>query len=237
VVNLAIIYLIKYHHTGMIMTILLPTLISAIQNTMTANSDEVTELDKAIGDGDHVVNLQRGLDALSQISDELSSMEWSAAFMKIGITLMSTMGGASGSLFGSMFISMAKAAKGKEFNITSFAEIFNQGVESVKQRGKSDIGEKTMLDTLIPVANSLQTDVVNNIDFKKMLANSAREAIKGMESTKELIATKGRASFLGERAIGHIDPGARTSQLMICTVVDCLLDKYSVVDEVLTTPA
>lgn len=204
------------------MTILLPTLINAIQNTITANSAEVTELDKAIGDGDHVVNLQRGLNALSQISDELSSMEWSTAFMKIGMTLMSTMGGASGSLFGSLFISMAKAAKGKELNLTSFAEIFNQGVESVKQRGKSDIGEKTMLDTLIPVANSLQTDVANNIDFHQMLENIVRQAIKGMESTKELIATKGRASFLGERAIGHIDPGARTSQLMICAVVEVL---------------
>ena len=207
------------------MTILLPIIINAIQNTITANSAEVTELDKAIGDGDHVVNLQRGLDALAVISDELTAMEWSSAFMKIGMTLMSTMGGASGSLFGSMFISMAKAAKaakGKELNITSFAEIFNQGVESVKQRGKSDIGEKTMLDALLPVANSLQTDVANNIAFDQMLENIVQQAIKGMESTKDLIATKGRASFLGERAIGHIDPGARTSQLMICAVVEVL---------------
>lgn len=204
------------------MTILLPTIITAIQNTITANSDEVTELDKAIGDGDHVVNLQRGLTALADISDELAAMDWSAAFMKIGMTLMSTMGGASGSLFGSMFISMAKAAKGKELDSNSFAEIFNQGVESVKQRGKADIGEKTMLDTLIPVANSLQTDVTNNVDFNQILENIVPQAIKGMESTKDLVATKGRASFLGERAIGHIDAGARTSQLMICAVVDVL---------------
>ncbi len=200
----------------------LPSLITAIQTAIDANSDEVTELDKAIGDGDHVVNLQRGLTALAAISDQLSTMDWSAAFMKIGMTLMSTMGGASGSLFGSMFISMAKAAKGKELDLGSFAEIFNQGVESVKQRGKADIGEKTMLDTLIPVANSLQTDVTNNTDFNQVLENIVHGAIKGMESTKDLIATKGRASFLGERAIGHIDAGARTSQLMICTIVDIL---------------
>ena len=204
------------------MTTSIASLITAIQNTINANADEVTELDKAIGDGDHLINLQRGLDALSAINDELAAMEWSDAFMKIGMTLMSTMGGASGSLFGTLFISMGKATKGKEPDLATFSEAFFQGVESVKQRGKADIGEKTMLDTLIPVANSLNSDVANNIAFDQILDNTTKEAIKGMESTKDLIATKGRASFLGERAIGHIDAGARTSQLMICAIVDVL---------------
>jgi dihydroxyacetone kinase-like protein len=205
------------------MTTSLLDIITAIQNSINTHADEVAELDRAIGDGDHVVNLQRGVDALTTISDELDKMNWSAAFMKIGMTLMSTMGGASGSLFGSMFISMAKAAKGKELDLTTFADVFYQGVESVKQRGKADIGEKTMLDTLIPVANQLKQDVENDVTFKAILENIKREAIKGMESTKDMIATKGRASFLGERAIGHIDAGARTSQLMICAVADYLL--------------
>lgn len=204
---------------------LLPHLIIAIQKTIATNADEVAELDRAIGDGDHVVNLQRGLDALVALDDELASMEWSAAFMKIGVTLMSTMGGASGSLFGSMFVSMGKAAKDKELNTANFTEIFAQGVEAVKQRGKADIGEKTMLDTLIPVANTLQSDVANNIAFKQILGHITQEAVKGMESTKDMIATKGRASFLGERARGHIDAGARTSQLMICAIVDVLLSE------------
>ncbi|HHA19159.1 MAG TPA: dihydroxyacetone kinase subunit L [Methylophaga sp.] len=198
---------------------------TAIQNTINTNADEITELDKAIGDGDHVVNLQRGLNALSAISDELTTTDWSVALMKIGMTLMSTMGGASGSLFGSMFVSMGKAAKNKESDTASFAEIFSQGVEAVKLRGKADIGEKTMLDTLIPVAISLNSDVANNVSFDQILDNVANEAIKGMESTKDLIASKGRASFLGERAIGHIDAGARTSQLMICAIVDVLRQK------------
>lgn len=201
---------------------LLPIVIAAIQDAINANADEVTELDRAIGDGDHVVNLQRGLDAVAAISDELVTMEWSAAFMKIGMTLMSTMGGASGSLFGTMFLSMAKASKNIELDLAGFAGVFYQGVESVKQRGKADLGEKTMLDTLIPVANSLSSDVTNDIAFEQILENITQEAIKGMESTKDLIATKGRASFLGERAIGHIDAGARTSQLMICAIVDVL---------------
>ena len=204
------------------MTTSLSTIITALQKTINDNVEEVTELDRAIGDGDHVINLQRGLDALANISDELSAMDWSPALMKIGMTLMSTMGGASGSLFGTLFVSMAKAAKGKELTHSTFPDIFMAGVESVKQRGKADLGEKTMLDTLIPVANSLLADSKNNALFNHTLDNVQLEAIKGMESTKDLIATKGRASFLGERSKGHIDAGARTSQLMICAIVEVL---------------
>lgn len=200
---------------------LLPSLIQAINNTINDNADEVAELDRAIGDGDHVVNLQRGISALQAIEDELAALDWSPALMKIGMTLMSTMGGASGSLFGTLFISMAKAAKGQELTTQTFADIFFQGVESVKQRGKADIGEKTMLDTLIPVANRLKEDSANATDFAQLLNNLSEQAIAGMASTKDMIATKGRASFLGERAIGHIDAGARTSQLMICAI--CLV--------------
>lgn len=199
-------------------------IIRALQETITSHQDEITELDRAIGDGDHVINLQRGLNAIEAISSELSNLEWSAALMKIGMTLMSTMGGASGSLFGTLFISMGKEAKDKEMSFAVFSEIFTQGVDSVKKRGKSDIGEKTMLDTLIPVANSLTNDIKNNIEFNQALENAKQHAIDGMMSTKDLLATKGRASFLGERVIGHIDAGARTSQLMICTIADVLID-------------
>lgn len=204
---------------------LLPDFITAIQQTIHAHETEVAELDKAIGDGDHVVNLQRGLDALTAISDELAEMEFSAALMKIGMTLMSTMGGASGSLFGTLFIKMAKSTKEQEMNFAGFAESFSQGVESVKQRGKADLGEKTMLDTLIPVSNSLQESVQQNDSLAIALEKVKTVAIEGMQSTKDMLATKGRASFLGERAIGHIDAGARTSQLMICTIVDVLLEQ------------
>jgi phosphoenolpyruvate---glycerone phosphotransferase subunit DhaL len=207
------------------MTIATSLFITSIQNTINARADEVTELDRAIGDGDHVVNLQRGLDALNIISNDLSAMDWSTAFMKIGMTLMSTMGGASGSLFGTLFISMAKAAKDKEITLATFADVFTEGVESVKQRGKAELGEKTMLDTLIPVTNSLQDSVNNHDSIDTALDKLKLVAIQGMESTKDMLATKGRASFLGERAIGHIDAGARTSQLMICAIADALLQQ------------
>jgi dihydroxyacetone kinase-like protein len=201
----------------------IPSLITAIIQSINDNAEEVTELDRAIGDGDHVVNLQRGLAALAKIEDELSKLEWSPALMKIGMTLMSTMGGASGSLFGTLFISMAKASKDKTLDFKVFGQVFNQGVEAVKQRGKADLGEKTMLDSLIPVANSLMADASNDLDLSKALDNAKAAAIAGMESTKEMIATKGRASFLGKRAIGHIDAGARTSQLMICAIANVSL--------------
>jgi len=211
----------------MTQTLILTTLINDIQAAIDEHSVEITELDKAIGDGDHVINLQRGLSALSAISDDLTTLSWSQAFMKIGMTLMSTMGGASGSLFGTLFVSMAKASKDTDMNTAAFATIFMQGVEAVKQRGKADLGEKTMLDTLIPVANSLLADVEQSIPLSQLLDNASYQAIQGMESTRDLLATKGRASFLGERSIGHIDAGARTSQLMICTIVNMLVTSHS----------
>ncbi|MCX4187338.1 dihydroxyacetone kinase subunit DhaL [Methylophaga sp. OBS4] len=203
----------------------LPELITAVKKAINDNADEVAELDKAIGDGDHVINLQRGLDAVSKLEDELKTSDWSAALMKVGMTLMSTMGGASGSLFGSMFISMSKTAKDKTMDLEGVAEIFNAGVESVKARGKADIGEKTMLDTLIPATNSLKEDVAAGTSLETALENMKQAATAGMESTRDMLATKGRASFLGDRARGHIDAGARTSQLVLCAIADFYLDK------------
>ena len=200
----------------------LSQLIQAIDSNIEQHADEVAELDRVIGDGDHVTNLQRGIAAIEDITAELDELDWSPALMKIGMTLMSTMGGASGSLFGTLFLSMSKAAKGQTFTATAFSDVFYQGVEAVKQRGKADLGEKTMLDTLIPVANRLKEDVTNGTEFEQLLTNLSEQAITGMKSTKDMIATKGRASFLGERAIGHIDAGARTSQLMICTITAVL---------------
>jgi dihydroxyacetone kinase-like protein len=194
----------------------LPALLNSVKTAIDANADEVAALDQAIGDGDHVANLQRGINALIVIENELAAMDWSAALSKIGLTLMSTMGGASGSLFGSMFLAMGKAAKDNEINAASIAEVFAAGVESVKQRGKAGLGEKTMLDTLIPVSEALLNQAAKD-EIKAV-------SIAGMESTKDLLATKGRASFLGERARGHIDAGARTSQLMICAIVDFLTE-------------
>ncbi len=209
---------------------LLPGLIQAINAVIETNADEVTALDQAIGDGDHVTNVQRGLKALMAQSEELAGLDWVAAWQKIGMTVMTAVGGASGSLYGTLFVAMSKAGRDKILDLAAFAEIFSSGVEAVKQRGKADAGEKTMLDVLIPVAAYLRQAASDGVALPEVLDHVAQTAITGMESTKDMIATKGRASFLEERSRGHIDAGAKTSQLMICVLVDVLAKQ-------LTTPA
>ena len=209
---------------------LLPNLIEAIQAVIEENAQEVTALDQVIGDGDHVFNLQRGLQALMAERAELSQLDWVSAWQKIGMTLMSSVGGASGSLYGTLFLALSKSAKDQDLNFHSFAAIFNYGVEAVKQRGRAVAGEKTMLDVYIPVADYLQTVASKSLLLSDVLATVALVAITGMESTRDMLATKGRASFLEERSRGHIDAGAKTGQLMICAIVDVLTKQ-------LTTPA
>lgn len=201
---------------------LIPSLIQAVTDTINENAEAVAALDQAIGDGDHVINLQRGIVALEQQGDELSQLVWSAALQKIGMILMSTMGGASGSLYGTLFVSMGKAAGEQPDTLQGFAEVFTQGVEAVKKRGKADIGEKTMLDVLIPVAKNLQQAGVDSIGVAETLEKITEVASAGVESTRDLLATKGRASFLGERSKGHLDAGAKTSQLIIEAVAKVL---------------
>jgi dihydroxyacetone kinase-like protein len=201
---------------------ILPDLISAIKQTIDNNAEEVTALDQAIGDGDHVINLQRGLNALTSQSAELAKLDWAIAWQKIGMTLMSTVGGASGSLYGTLFISMSKAAREQTVDLSIFTHAFQQGVDSMKQRGKSDAGEKTMLDVLIPVANALKQQAADSTPLTEILQTIPAVAIAGMESTRDMLATKGRASFLEERSRGHIDAGAKTAQLMICALITVL---------------
>jgi dihydroxyacetone kinase-like protein len=212
----------KPKESVMITPDLLPSLITAIADSIEANAEEVTALDQAIGDGDHVINLQRGLNALMAQREELAQLDWTAAWQKIGMSLMSTIGGASGSLLGTLFVTMSKTSRDQAINQQNFAAIFKAGVEAVKQRGKSDAGEKTMLDVLIPVANYLQQAAADNVSLSETLENVTQVAIAGMESTRDMLATKGRASFLEARTIGHIDAGARTNQLMICAIVSVL---------------
>lgn len=204
---------------------LLPDLIDAIADTIASNAEEVTALDQAIGDGDHVINLQRGLNALMAESDGLAELAWPTAWQKIGMTLMSTIGGASGSLFGTLFVALSKAARDQPLNQQGFADMFMQAVNAVKQRGKSDVGEKTMLDVLCPVADYLQTAAAEGVALPELLAQLDKVAAAGAESTRDMLATKGRAAFLEERSRGHIDAGAKTTQLMVSAIVGTLLAK------------
>ncbi|MDD1622622.1 MAG: dihydroxyacetone kinase subunit L [Methylococcaceae bacterium] len=202
--------------------VLFPELINAVTETIAAHAEAVTELDQAIGDGDHVFNLQRGLQALQAGNADIAVLDWPAAWQKIGMILMSAVGGASGSLYATLFISLNKNSHDKTIDLQNFASIFGLAVDAVKQRGKADVGEKTMLDVLVPVAEALKQDAAAGKPLPEVLDHVCAVAEAGVESTRNMLATKGRASFLGERSIGHIDAGAKTAQLMIEAVAGVL---------------
>ncbi len=195
-----------------------------IKKTIDNNKDEIEKLDQEIGDGDHIFNIQRGIKESLNLQDELSNHTPNEVLKKIGMKIMTTVGGSSGALFATLLIGMSKKFNGELSDQQNIAEMFSEGVEAMKNRGKADIGEKTMLDVFIPVSNELQKLSYQD-DTKKLAEKIKNIAKKGMLSTKDLIATKGRASFLGERAKGHIDPGARSSQLAIEAICNTILNK------------
>ena len=196
-----------------------------IQVVIDSNAPEIEKLDQEIGDGDHIFNLQRGIKLVIELEPIIKDLSMSKALNQIAIKVLSGIGGSSGALFGTLFMSMAKSSNiDKGVNYKKAIDMFTNGVESVKERGKADVGEKTMMDVLIPVANCLKQGIKNDKNLKELMRETIETAEKGMLSTKNLLATKGRASFLGERSKGHIDPGARSSQLMIKTVCESILN-------------
>ena len=196
-----------------------------IQVVINDNSSEIEKLDQEIGDGDHIFNIQRGIKLVIELEPTIKDLKMSKALNQIAMKVLSGIGGSSGALFGTLFMTMAKGnAIDEGVDYKKAIEIFAEGVEAVKQRGKADVGEKTMMDVLIPVSNCLKKGVEEDKDLKEILKEAAEVAEKAMFSTKDLLATKGRASFLGERARGHIDPGARSSQLMIKTVCESVIN-------------
>ena len=196
-----------------------------IQVVIDNNAPEIEKLDQEIGDGDHIFNVQRGIKLVIELEPIIKHLSMSKALNQISMKILSGIGGSSGALFGTLFMTMAKVSNIDDgIDYKKAINMFVDGVEAVKQRGKADVGEKTMMDVLIPVANCLKEGVEKDIDLKDLMRKTIETAEKGMLSTKNLLATKGRASFLGERSKGHIDPGARSSQLMIKTVCMSILN-------------
>ena len=185
-------------------------LIDAATAAIIANADELTRLDQAIGDGDHGSNMSRGFQAIAAQREALADLEPGDALQKAGMILVTTVGGASGPLYGSLLMGIGKGLKAGR----SPAEALAEGVESVKKRGKSDVGAKTMLDVLVPVLDAYAAGSAP--------AELRRVAGASRDATKPMLATRGRASFLGERSIGHYDPGATSSCLLIDAVCDVL---------------
>ena len=188
--------------------------IKSVEKNIKKHKDEIEKLDQEIGDGDHIFNILRGLQEIINLEEELIAKPPDQIFKQLGMKIMTTVGGSSGALFATLLIGMSKKYNSESSDFFNLSQMFFEGVESMKKRGKADIGEKTMLDVLIPVSKTLN-DLKNEEDISKIAENIIFVAKEGMISTKNIIATKGRASFLGERAKGHIDPGARSSQLAI----------------------
>lgn len=193
----------------------------AVNQAIQAHEAEIESLDRAIGDGDHFINMKRGCTTIAGMQEELAALTPDAVLQKIGMKLLSTIGGASGPLIGSFFIAMGKTVKAQEATgLAGIAQAFSAGVEAIQSRGKADVGQKTMLDVLIPVARTLTRLANESCERGILLETIKHEAEQGMRSTRDLIATRGRAAFLGERAIGHIDPGAKSSQVIIAAICD-----------------
>lgn len=192
----------------------LGALIDTAAAVVIEHADELTALDQAIGDGDHGINMKRGFTAIANGRDGFAAAPPGDALMQAGMKLVTTVGGASGPLYGSLLMGMGKALKGG----ASLAETVDAGVEMVKKRGKSDVGAKTMLDVLVPVATALRESAgkppAERISALRVVVDDAREA------TKPMLATRGRASFLGQRSIGHYDPGATSTRLLVHAALD-----------------
>lgn len=196
--------------------------IRAVGDAIIKNKEWLTELDSAIGDADHGINMTRGFTAVAVKLDSLSNdMEPAAVLKTVGMTLISTVGGASGPLYGTAFLRAAAAVAGKKIlDRDAVAAILAAAIVGIKERGKAVQGEKTMLDALEPAYAAFEAGAVAGKTLAECLALARDAAGQGVEYTKTIIATKGRASYLGERSLGHQDPGATSTYIILTTLTD-----------------
>lgn len=191
-------------------------IIEGMAKKIEAEKEYLTELDNEIGDGDHGINLARGFEAVEKKLPSLAGGDIGALLKGVGMQLVSTVGGASGPLYGTAFMKAGMACKGlTEIDGPAFVKAMEAAVDGIKMRGKATEGEKTMLDALCPALKVMQDDVAAGKSLKEALQDAAKAAEKGVEYTKTIIATKGRASYLGERSLGHQDPGATSSLYLL----------------------
>lgn len=194
-------------------------IIEKIAEKIHENRQFLTDLDAAIGDGDHGINLDRGFQAVVEKLPTIKDKDIGSILKTVGMTLVSTVGGASGPLYGTAFMKAGAVMSGKmELNGSDILTIFEEAIKGIQVRGKANRGEKTMLDAIEPAYEALRRELEKGSTLKDALSQAENAAKEGVEYTKTIIATKGRASYLGERSIGHQDPGA-TSSMLIFTVL------------------
>lgn len=180
------------------------------------NKDFLTQLDMPIGDSDHGINMARGFQAVEDKLLTLEDKDVGSILKTVGMTLVSTVGGASGPLYGTAFMKAAVVGNGKtELTMEDFLAMLEAAVEGIKLRGKSTTGEQTMLDAMVPALEAMKA---TSGSTGEVLAAGLAAAQAGVESTKDMIATKGRASYLGERSLGHQDPGATSFTLLLSVI-------------------
>jgi len=191
------------------------TLVRTVAERVIAHADELTRLDQAVGDGDHGVNMKRGLEAVLADLDAIAAKPLGEGLKAAGMHMVGRVGGASGPLYGTLLMGLGKALADVP-DRAALAAAFRAAIDATRARGKSDVGMKTMLDVLVPVAETLEAGGEGVLQAVRARAAAAAAA------TAPMLAVRGRASFLGERSRGHVDPGARSSQLMIEAVCDVL---------------
>jgi dihydroxyacetone kinase-like protein len=183
--------------------------------------DYLTQLDSAIGDADHGINIDRGMRAALLKVEELPAGDIGTLLKTVGMTLVSTVGGAGGPLYGTLFLQLGMATAGKsELTLEEWSAALERAVAGVVARGKAEPGDKTMVDALQPGLEALKAALAEGVDGAEALRRSAGAAEDGMRATIPLVARKGRASYLGERSAGHQDPGATSSQLLLQTAAE-----------------
>lgn len=191
----------------------------AMAKVLEENKEYLTDLDNVIGDGDHGINMARGFSEVEKQADALMEKDIGTILKTVGMTLVSKVGGSSGPLYGTAFMKAGMAIGAKdEIDINDFLKGLETGIEGVKARGRSTTGEKTMLDAMVPALEAMKEKQAAGADAAEVLSAGVAAAEEGVEATKPLVATKGRASYLGERSIGHQDPGATSFTLMLTEI-------------------
>ena len=198
-------------------------LIEGAAATIESHAEQLTRLDQAIGDGDHGINMARGFKEVAAQKGEIAALPLSKGLQRLGMTLVMKVGGASGPLYGTLFMEMGKAAPATALpTLLDLSAMLDAGVAGVKARGKAEPGMKTMLDVLCPVADSFR-DLVNNEEIDSLDSRIIAVAGHSLHATTMMEAKRGRASFLGPRSVGHIDPGACSSALLVGSMIGVLV--------------
>jgi dihydroxyacetone kinase-like protein len=195
--------------------------IEALAQVYAENKQFLTQLDSAIGDADHGINMDRGFQAVKADLEKNNPQDPSAILKSVAMALIRTVGGASGPLYGTFFMRASAACANKaELGPADIVALFEAGLEGILQRGKAELNDKTMVDAQKPALEAMKQALAEGADVKTILQKGAAAAEEGMKNTIPLQARKGRASYLGERSIGHQDPGATSSYLMILAAAD-----------------